>query len=328
MAKFWMINTVSVGGAVFGPGDEVDDAVDPYAAIVAAGGFVYAQGDANVDAAAAKALNAKVNRGANEIERGAIMIAGVDMAQKLADVVNGPAVLAPPVASPAGAVGVSPLFARQDHAHPFDPALDNNRRVRGVVIVNVASLAAFVVTQDGVTYVAGDRVLLANQTTTTENGVYIVGTVAGTAPLTRAPDMPLAYALPNGTVIEVSEGTIWAGSSWKSMSTTVGGAVIGTNDPLFYPRVCKGILTLASGTKTLGATEGLFIWSTTLSVFDFNMNTPGGTTTSTVGGYGSNSAGRTAGKSGVAAATCIARVAAGTIDVANNSTVDWNCTNW
>jgi len=193
---------------------------------------------------------------------------------------------------------------------------------RGVAISNVANLSAFVIAGfEGLTYAKNERVLLANQTTGSENGLYVVGAVAGTAPLTRAPEMPTAAAYINGQMVEVSEGAIYAGSMWKARCT--GAKVVGTDDPLFYPKICKGTLTLASGTYTLGVTEGLYLFSTDHSTIQCTMNTPGGVLTLTTGGYGANVAGRTAGKSGTAAAIIIARVAAGTIDVANNSTVDW-----
>jgi len=199
--------------------------------------------------------------------------------------------------------------------------------VRGVVFANVADLTAFTdAGNDGLTYVAGERVLLTNQTTAAQNGIYVVGTVAtGTAPLTRAADMAAAASIANGRVVHVSEGTLFAGSSWKAMCT--GAKVVATDDPLFYPQNCRGTLTLASGTKTLGATEGLFLFSTTRSSVQGTWNTAGGTVTSTVG-LRAAVASRTAGKSGTAAIIFIAIVAAGTIDAANNSTIDWLVQNW
>ncbi len=253
----------------------------------------------------------------------------------------------------AGAAGIALGFSRDDHVHfhgaqtvgtlhaaststvnGFQSFLHKNYQnasalclqARGVVIANQATLSAFVVSNNGVTYVAGDRVLLAGQTTGSENGLYVVGTVSGTAPLTRDPAMIAASSYVKGCTIEVSEGTLFAGSTWKAMAT--GTCTVGTHDPLFYPRVVKGILTLSSGTYTLGVTEGLYLFSTTTSTINCTMNTPGGTLTLTTGGYGSNSAGRSAGKSGTGAAIVIARVAAGTIDTANNSTVDFLVTNW
>lgn len=209
------------------------------------------------------------------------------------------------------------------------------RRVRGLVAGNVAALATFTVTgnayDDGLTYVAGDRVLLAGQTTAAQNGVYVVGTVTTTtAPLTRATDMPAALALPNGSIVEVSEGTVWRGSSWKAMSTTTGGAVIGTNDPTFYPRRFAKVVTLSSGTYLIGAGGGgeqLFLYSTTTSDVQVTRNTAGGTLTSTTHYY-APAAGRIAGINPTAAVPVFASVAAGTVNAPDTSTVNVLVTNW
>lgn len=119
--------------------------------------------------------------------------------------------------------------------------------VRGIVDANVANLASFTVAgNDGLTYVQGERLLLVSQTTAAQNGVYVVGVVAaGTAPLTRAPDMPAGATIYGGTIVEASEGTRWFSSSWKATAT--GAIVIGTNDPVFYPRVDMGLVTLSGG---------------------------------------------------------------------------------
>lgn len=207
-------------------------------------------------------------------------------------------------------------------------------RARGVCLTNM-SVSAFVgvtggTAQNGVTYVAGETVLFAAQTTTHQNGPWVVGTVAaGTAPLTRPSWWAAASAIPNGFVIEVSEGTEYALSSWKA--TCTGAKVVATDDPVFVPRVYKKTVTLASGTYTIGAgstatpDEALYM----LAGADVraSLNTAGGTLTLTVG-YGVPTASRTAGAIGTAAAVLIARVAAGTIDTANNSTVDFVVTNW
>jgi hypothetical protein len=203
---------------------------------------------------------------------------------------------------------------------------------RNIVPGNVASLAAYTVAgNDGVTNVAGDRVLLVGQTTPAQNGVYVVGTVTtGTAPLTRATDLPVGATLPNGTVIEVSEGTEYAGSSWKAMSTTTGGAVIGTNDPKFYPRVYKKTVTLVAGAYTIGAGgggENLFLFSTTKSQVTPTRNTAN-TSTATTGGYTAPVASRTAGIAGTAALLVHAEVAAGTLNNADVSSLDVVATNW
>ena len=153
----------------------------------------------------------------------------------------------------------------------------------------------------------------------------MVGAVGGgTAALTRAADFASGLAIVNGEIVEASEGTLWQGSTWKAMCT--GAAIVGTDDPLFYPRVVKGTLTLVAGTITLGATQGLYLLSTTTSPVVVTRNTAG-TTTSTVA-YAAPVASRVAGKSGTGAVLIRAEVAAGTINVADVSTLDFCITNW
>lgn len=202
-----------------------------------------------------------------------------------------------------------------------------SRVVRGVVTSNVASLASFTVAgNDGLTYAEGERVLLAAQTTAAQCGVYEVGAVnAGSAPLTRAADMPTGAAVVRGGVIEVAEGTIWAGSTWKA----TGGGVIGTNDPLYYPRQFRKVVTLASGTYTIGAgggSEPLFLLATTSDV-QVTRDTAGGTITTTIM-YVAPVASRIAGKAGTAAVEVRSAVAAGTILNTDNSTCNVCITNW
>lgn len=205
-----------------------------------------------------------------------------------------------------------------------------SRNVRGVVTANIADLAAFTVaSNDGLTYAAGEHVLLAGQTTAAQCGIYVVGTVAvGVAPLKRAPNMPSGAAYVSGSVIEVSEGTIWRGSSWKAMCT--GAKVVGTDDPLFYPRKWSKTVTLASGTYLAGAgggSEPVFLFSTTTSSVLATRNTAGGTLTLTTHYFCPVSA-RIAGKAGTAAVSVTASVAAGTVNTADTSTIDLVVVNW
>lgn len=206
------------------------------------------------------------------------------------------------------------------------------RRVRGVVFNNVASLAAFAVTgnayDDGLTYVAGDRVLLAGQTTATQNGIYVVGTVATTAPLTRATDMPAGLVLSDGTIVNVTEGTTFKRTEWKA--TAVGGAVVGTTDPAFYPRTYKQTLTLSAGTYTIGVgstatpDEPLFLLAG--ASVQCTSNTHAGT-------LGTNrieapSASRITGTPATAVIVVNSIVDAGTVAGSDTSTIDVLVTNW
>lgn len=115
---------------------------------------------------------------------------------------------------------------------------------RGASTGNVASLAAFTVANDGITLVAGDRVLLKDQTTHSQNGIYVVGTVGGgTAPLTRAADLDANSEAQPGLLVAVSEGTAGADTLW--MMTTNGAPVVGT-DALDFAQAVGALLATAA----------------------------------------------------------------------------------
>jgi len=204
------------------------------------------------------------------------------------------------------------------------------RQARGAVFANVASLASFTVaSNDGITYVAGDIVLLAAQTTAAQNGPYVVGTVSsGTAPLTRPDWFAAGSTIQPGLIIAMSgDGTIFGGSQWKALCAKA--KVVDTDDPTFYPQFCKARVTLSSGTYALGATEGLFLYSLTKSNVQATRETAGGTLTNTTHYYcPSASSARVAGVSGVAVVTVNASVAAGTLNNADNSVINVLVTNW
>lgn len=233
-----------------------------------------------------------------------------------------------------GRVAVGPRFAAQAlmRLSLLAPAA---RIARGVCMTNM-SLSAFVgvsggTAQNGVTYIKGDRVLLAGQTTAADNGIYVVGTVAaGTAPLARAADMPAGMALPNGSIVTVAEGTFYANSNWKSTATTTGGAVIGTNDPAFYPKTYKQTVTLAAGTYTIGfgstATPDEPLYLLSGAVIQCTRNTAGGTLGTD--GYNAPSASRVTGIPGTAVAIINSQNDAGTLGSSDTSTVDVLVINW
>jgi phage-related tail fiber protein len=81
--------------------------------------------------------------------------------------------------------------------------------VRAATTANVA--LSGLLTVDGVTLVAGDRVLVKDQTDATENGVYTAS--AGT--WYRAPDSNSSRVLIKGMKVAVQEGTIHAGQVWN-----------------------------------------------------------------------------------------------------------------
>lgn len=194
--------------------------------------------------------------------------------------------------------------------------------VRGVVTTNqtvsqFASVSGGSIV-DGVTYVQGDRVLLAGQTATSANGIYVVGAVAGgSAPLTRAPDMFTGDIIQGGQVVEVSEGTVHNNSTWKCM--TSGNNTVGTTNVTFYPRVTRGQSTLTAGSFTITAP-----FLTTTQGMPVLTRVVASTASATSGGYAVDS--MTTGIAGTA--HVIACVVAGTINAADISTLNWAIFNW
>jgi hypothetical protein len=195
-------------------------------------------------------------------------------------------------------------------------------RARGVATGN-HSLSAFTVgtNTDGLTYVAGDIVLLIAQTTPAQNGPYVVGTVATTAPLTRPDWFDTGSAFKSGTVIEVGgEGTLFKNTQWKA---TAAAGVVGTNDPAFYPKSVNTGVTLVAGTAAAITTIPVLSATKTLITFQRTVvNTASSTIMYSVVPV------PTAGVAGAASIVPMAVVAAGTINVADISTLIMSVHNW
>jgi len=97
---------------------------------------------------------------------------------------------------------------------------------------NVADLTACSTTMDGITLVEGDLVLLKNQTTGAENGVYRVGKVASSeAPLTRVEKPDNVMSNGGGLRVSVRKGSVSANLEYQL--TTTGSIVIGTTSLTF-----------------------------------------------------------------------------------------------
>ncbi len=87
-------------------------------------------------------------------------------------------------------------------------------------------------TIDGVALVGGERVLVLNQTVTTENGIYTVA--AGTWP--RGTDADSAAELGMQILVAVASGTLLAGTLWRLVLAAV--PTIGVTPLLFKPVDC------------------------------------------------------------------------------------------
>lgn len=146
-------------------------------------------------------------------------------------------------------------------------------------VVNAASTANLTLaapqTVDGVALVAGDLILVKDQTTASQNGIYTVAAGAWT----RTADMP-AGGNASGAMVFVSGGTIQAGTLWICIEQD-GAAVIGTNNLTFNEisfvsptnSGLAGTATLVAGTVTVATTA-----VNTGDLIFLTLNTPGGGT--------------------------------------------------
>ena len=104
---------------------------------------------------------------------------------------------------------------------------------------------------DGVTLATGNRILVKNQTTTSENGIYVV---QASGQPTRAIDFDTALEVDSGDFIFVSGGTANANTGWVQTSRP---ATVGT-DPITFSQF--------SGAGTYSAGNGISLNGTVFSV--------------------------------------------------------------
>jgi hypothetical protein len=104
---------------------------------------------------------------------------------------------------------------------------------------------------DGVTLVAGDRVLVKNQSTTSQNGIYVAST-SGAA--VRASDYNTAAEIDPGDFFFVTGGTTYDNTGWVQVNTIT---TLGT-DPIVFEQF--------SGAGTYLAGNGLTLTGNTFSI--------------------------------------------------------------
>ncbi len=161
-------------------------------------------------------------------------------------------------------------------------------------------------TVDGYAVQAGDRVLVKNQTTASQNGIYVA--VNGGA-WTRAADMDVAAEFPDSAVF-VQQGTTQADTAWVQTTDNV---TVGTSN-------ISWIQFSGSGTYTAG--QGLTLSGNTFSLSSPVSTTLGGTGLSSIGSanqiLGVNTGGSALEYKTVTAGTGVSVTpAAGSITIAN-----------
>lgn len=219
---------------------------------------------------------------------------------------------------PAGAMSPSPLstqvgvFVGLANPYAMNPELAvtaSQYKARAVV----TSLAAYTgsgtntltasangawAAQDGVTNVVNDIVFIpattTNLTGALDSGPWQITNLGGASAkfvLVRPDWFTTGATVLQGLDIAIGgEGTAWAGNTFRSFAAT--GQVIGTNDPVFYPRI-QMVTTAAMVAGVSAANSTLFVRA--LAEFSPLPATPGGTqgilrmSTSTAGYPGTSS---------------------------------------
>ena len=128
---------------------------------------------------------------------------------------------------------------------------------------------------DGVAVSTNDRILLKNQTTDLQNGIYVVTNQgsAGVSPiLTRAGDYDQPAEITNGDVVFCTLGTANAGVTFVN-SMAAGTTVVGTSSITFSTYTSASLPTQTGNSGYLLTTDGT-IPSWTNSVTNLSLTTP------------------------------------------------------
>jgi hypothetical protein len=115
---------------------------------------------------------------------------------------------------------------------------------------NIATLSGLL-TIDGITVVANDRVLVKNQSAAADNGIYL----AASGAWTRASDADGANEITAGMAVMVTEGTTNADSQWR----------LTTNDPITVGSTPLAFAQIGAGTS-YSQGIGISISGNTISV--------------------------------------------------------------
>ena len=173
----------------------------------------------------------------------------------------------------------SGTLATQAYVDAVKVGLDVKDSVRVTTTANIASLNS-TMTIDGVAVIAGDRVLVKDQTTTADNGIYVV--VSGGA-WTRATDFDSSQEVTPGAFAFVEEGTVSADTGW--VLTTNGTITVGTTGLSFTQFSGAGSILAGTGLTKTGNTLAIDSTVATLTGSQAltNKSINGLTVTSTTG---------------------------------------------
>jgi hypothetical protein len=135
--------------------------------------------------------------------------------------------------------------------------IDYKQAVRVITVTNITLSGGAPNQVDGVNLVIGDRILVNGQNTGSQNGIYEVQTVGTGSNGTwiRSTDTNATGELQAGTIVMVTEGTVYKDTQWKL--TTNNPIVIGTTALTFEQNSAFAFGNVyANGTAVLANTVG------------------------------------------------------------------------
>ena len=145
--------------------------------------------------------------------------------------------------------------ANKDYVDNAVQGLDSKESVRlkSTANLNLASPGTLVGDFDGVTPAVGDRILVTDQTTASENGIYIYNGAA--VAMTRSPDADSDPEVTANLYTFVEEGTNYADTGWT----------LTTNDPIIVDTTALSF-TQFNGAASINAGAGLSSSGNTINV--------------------------------------------------------------
>lgn len=192
---------------------------------------------------------------------------------------------------------------------------------KNILNANVADLAAYTVAanasnNDNIAGVEGDIVLAIAQTTVAQNGLYRVGVVAaGVAPLTRVSPMPAGYVfVADEFEIAIGQGAVYAHSKWFNSA----GGTVGTNTPAFMPEKVTQSVAFPVNTGLIAITNVPVLSTTKTQLAAINIAE---VTADLTVRYSRQPGTVVAGPLGTSTITVMAEIAAGGVNVDDDSTM-------
>lgn len=135
--------------------------------------------------------------------------------------------------------------------------IDYKQAVRVITLSNITLSGGAPATVDGVSLVADDRILVAGQTTGSQNGLYYVSSLGtgSDGTWTRTTDGNETGEIQPGMIVMVTEGTSYADTQWKLV--TNGDIIIGTTSLSFEQNSAFAFGNIyANGTAVLATSVG------------------------------------------------------------------------